>query len=292
MTQNADEKRMRLRYAGTCRLCQVQLEARTEAIYERATKTVRCLACATPSGADLAPTPPAQAGITDHEATPPSAATSAPEAGTAGASARREFERRRAKREERIRSKHPKLGGLILALSDEPQSTRAWDAGAIGEERLGHGLERIEGDTVRLLHDRRIPGSRANIDHVAVTPTGVYVIDAKRYAGKRPALRVEGGILRPRIEILTVGSRDQTKLVDGVLKQVELVRSILGDGPPVTGVLCFVDADWPLIGGAFTTRGVEVLWPKKLYARLATDGPHATDVADIAIRLADALPPA
>lgn len=283
---------MKLRYAGTCRLCQAQLEARTEAIYERATKTVRCLACSTPSDTDLATSSEANAATTDHESTPPPTARSTPQAGTAGASARREFERRRAKREERIRSKHPKLGGLILALSDEPQSTRAWDAGAIGEERLGQGFERIEGDTVRLLHDRRIPGSRANIDHVAVTPSGVYVIDAKRYAGKRPALRVDGGLLRPRVEVLTVGSRDQTKLVDGVLKQVEVVRSILGDGPPVTGVLCFVDADWPLIGGAFTTRGVEVLWPKKLHTRLAVDGQHGTDVADIASRLADALPPA
>ena len=35
-----------------------------------------------------------------------------------------------------------------------------------------------------------------------------------------------------------------------------------------------------------------MLWPKKLYALLAMDGPHTADVADIASRLADALPPA
>jgi hypothetical protein len=28
--------------------------------------------------------------------------------------------------------------------------------------------------------------------------------------------------------------------------------------------MCFVTADWPLIGGTFTTRGVHVLWPKRL----------------------------
>jgi hypothetical protein len=28
--------------------------------------------------------------------------------------------------------------------------------------------------------------------------------------------------------------------------------------------LCFVDADWPLFGGAFTTANTEVLWPKKI----------------------------
>lgn len=43
--------------------------------------------------------------------------------GIPAASARCEFERRRATREDRIRARHPKLGGFILALSDDPQST-------------------------------------------------------------------------------------------------------------------------------------------------------------------------
>ena len=211
--------------------------------------------------------------------------------GTPGASARREYERRQAKREARIREKHPKLGGLILAVTDEPQSTKAWDTGAIGEERLGQKLNELASDTLRVLHDRRIPGTRANIDHIAVTPTGVYVIDPKRYAG-RPTLKVEGGLLRPRTEKLLVGGRDRTKLVDGVLKQVGLVRAIVGDDVPVTGVLCFIDADWPLIGGAFTTRGVEVLWPKKLYPRLTAPTPSQVDLDALHRALAAALPPA
>jgi hypothetical protein len=228
-----DEKRMWLRYAGVCRICQAQLPARTQAIYERTTRTVRCI---------------------DHDAITPaeSAAVEVPgpavvdvvESGTAGASARREFERRKAKREERIRAKHPKLGGFILALSDERQSTTAWDVGAVGEERLGKGLDQRASDTVRLLHDRRIPKSRANIDHLAVTASGVYVIDAKKYRG-RPHLKVEGGFFRPREERLLVGSGDCTKLVDGVLKQVDVVRGLLDLEVPVHGVLCFVEADWP-----------------------------------------------
>jgi hypothetical protein len=44
-------------------------------------------------------------------------------------------------------------------------------------------------------------------------------------------------------------------------------------------VLCFIDADWPLIGGAFTIRGIEVLWPKRLFSTLTSDGP--LDVAAI-----------
>lgn len=102
-----DEKRMRLRYAGACRVCDIELPAKTDAIYERRTKTVRCLnhdiSAAEPLGVN---------GPTDP--------------GTPGASARREFERRERSRERRIREKHPRLGGLIHAISDEPQSTKAW----------------------------------------------------------------------------------------------------------------------------------------------------------------------
>jgi len=64
--------------------------------------------------------------------------------GEAGSSARREFERRRAGREQHIRDRHPKLGGLIVALSDDPQSTTGWDTGAVGEERLGGRLNSLQ----------------------------------------------------------------------------------------------------------------------------------------------------
>ena len=60
-----------------------------------------------------------------------------------------------------------------------------------------------------------------------------------------------------------------------MLKQVALVGPALVDEPkvPVRGVLCFVDADWPLIGGAFTVNDVAVLWPKKLKALMTESGP-------------------
>jgi hypothetical protein len=282
----ADEKRLRLRYAGACRVCGVELPAKVEAIYERTTKTVRCVSH------DVHPAvEPAVVDFGDLavvEVVEP-AVVEVVESGTAGASARREFERRKAKRDERIRTKHPKLGGLMLAVSDEQQSTTAWDFGALGEERLGKGLDRLASDTLRLLHDRRIPRSKANIDHLAVTASGVYVIDAKKYRG-RPHLEIEGSLFRPRVERLFVGSRDCTKLVDGVLKQVDVVRGLLDDDIPVHGVLCFVEADWPLIGGTFTTRGVQALWPKKLYPKLQAEGPFTADtVAEIHRKLAHAL---
>ena len=97
--------------------------------------------------------------------------------------------------------------------------------------------------------------------------SGVYVIDAKKYRG-HPHLKIGGGLFRPRVERLLVGSRDCTTLVDGVLKQVDVVRGLLGDDVSVHGVLCYIDADWPLVGGAFTIRGIQALWSKRLYPQL------------------------
>ena len=66
-------------------------------------------------------------------------------------------------------------------MSDDPQSTTAWNTGALGEERLGQRLNELSSDTVRVLLDRRIPGTRANIGHIAVTPTGIYVITSGEF---------------------------------------------------------------------------------------------------------------
>ena len=141
-----DDKRMKLRYAGSCRLCGRAHSAGAEAIYERARKAIRCVECDKPA----VEAPPVEAV-----------------GGEARASARRGYERRRDAREQRIRGEHPKLGGLILALSDDPQSTKAWERGAVGEELMAKRLADVP-DTFRVMHDRRIRGTKANIDHIAI----------------------------------------------------------------------------------------------------------------------------
>ena len=88
-------KQMRLRYAGACRLCGVSLPAGTVAIYESETKTVRCVECATE---------PHELGRPDDESV-------SPDFGLAGSSARREYERRKAKDEEKTGEEMGKVGG-------------------------------------------------------------------------------------------------------------------------------------------------------------------------------------
>lgn len=283
-------KTMRLRYAGRCQNCQLEIAAGTTAVYDRQSKTVACVSCAPVATAELLPAMAAE--LTDH----PAEETAPVYAGVAGASAQREFDRRKAKRETRIREAHPRIGGLILALSEEPQSTAAWSVGAKGEEVLGRRLDSLVRDGVAVLHDRRIPPTKANIDHIAVCASGVFVIDAKNYRG-RPTLKVEGGFIRPRVETLMIGSRPSMKLVDGVHKQISVVEAALeraGLGHvPVGGMLCFVEADWPMIGGDFVIDSVNVLWPRK--AASVIELPGGTDAATVQRvhrALASAFPPA
>lgn len=188
----------------------------------------------------------------------------------AGGSARREHGRRKENREQRVRDKHPRIGGAILALGGTPSHERAWKRGAQGEERVAEILGKRLHDDARMLHDRRLPGSRANIDHIVVASSGVWVIDTKRHRGKvdvdkplfgQPKLRVRG--------------HDRTPLVNGVLRQVALVTAVAADlapGAPVHGVLCFVDAEIPLLG-ALRVRNLQVLAPKRLAKAVNERGP-------------------
>lgn len=160
-------------------------------------------------------------------------------------------------------------GGIVI---DEKRTRLRYAGISQADTRFRHRLDELPSAPSRILHDRSFVGARGNIDHLAVTPNGVYVIDAEKYAG-RPRLAVEGGLLRPRVEKLMVGSRNCTELVDGVLEQVKVVRGVVGESVPVHGVLCFVGGDWAMFGGAFTTRTVSVLWPTKLYPQLRAPGP-------------------
>ncbi len=176
----------RVKYDGVCSKCGLALRAGEVAAYDRASRTIHCVSC------PAAPEPE-----------PPEV-----DAGVAGRSAHREHERRAAKRQAAVKERWgDRLGSVVLALTDEPLSTRTWAVGARGEEKLA---EALAGFTV--LHDRRVPGTRGNIDHIVVAPAGVFVVDAKRYEG-RIAIRNHGWFLRPD-ERLHVGRRDCSALAD------------------------------------------------------------------------------
>ena len=142
-----------------------------------------------------------------------------------------------------------------------------------------------------VLHDRKIPRSSANIDHVAVTTEGVWVLDAKRYKGKVETRG--GGLFSTRPPELYVGGRNQTKLVAGVQRQVATVRSLLsplaaelGAGPPeVRGALVFINAEFGLFTSPFAIDGVWVGWGQAIRKRLGEEATGTLPVDGAAKRL-------
>lgn len=280
-------KVMKLRYAGKCRTCGVAVEAGQRGAYFKTEKNIECMNCFEASS-DPAEKPEVEVAPVVEAAVPGSFVE-----GSAGASARAEYARRMAHREQRVKERFPKVGGLLLKVFEEGQPTKAWKVGANGEEQIGGMFDGMAGPLLRVLHDRRIPRSRANIDHIVLCPNGVFVVDAKQYRG-RVALKTEGGLFSPLVRKLSVNGRDRTKLVDGVVKQVGLVTVALEDIPvPVQGMLCFLGSDWPLFGGSFVINDVGVLWPRRLRKLLSAPGPLAAHELDqIQMRISATFPPA
>lgn len=250
---------MRLRRADRCRVCSADLPAGVEAWWDSSSRTVTCPACV---NADVA------RGTAVEPIYP----------GRAGASALREHERRHHAREQQARAKLGGLGVFLAKVIDEPASTRVWQQGAAGEFRVAERLEKhLDGTGVRLLHDRRVAGHTwANIDHIAVGPGGVTVIDSKTHSGKiRSDWR--GGLFVERRTILRIDGRDQTKLITGVEKQIGYVRSALanldlGRKLDVVGALCFPNVEGLPWFRQIEIRGIVVDGPKPVSHLAARSG--------------------
>jgi len=220
-------------------------------------------------------------------------------AGQPGASALREHQRRHHAREAHARATLGWVGCVLAKVIDEPSTTRAWQQGGQGEVRVGARLEKLlHGTAVRLLHDRRVPHhGHANIDHIAVGPAGVTVIDTKTHAGK---IRKDwsGGLFAERRTILRIDGRDQTKLITGIEKQIGYVQSALSTLPTdvpidVTGALCCPNVQGLALLGRIEVRGILVDGPKpvaRLTARPGSLDPGA--IEEIWVHLARWFPPA
>jgi hypothetical protein len=63
------------------------------------------------------------------------------------------------------------------------EQVQAWRRGAQGERRTARLLERLTRDGYVVFHDLAVPGSPANVDHLVIGPSGVFVIDSKQWTG-------------------------------------------------------------------------------------------------------------
>jgi hypothetical protein len=63
------------------------------------------------------------------------------------------------------------------------EQARTWQRGAHGERHTARLLDRLTRDGYVVFHDLAVPGSPANVDHLVIGPSGVFVIDSKQWSG-------------------------------------------------------------------------------------------------------------
>ncbi len=172
--------------------------------------------------------------------------------------------------------------GLRFRVSPE---SAAWQRGAAGERRTARVLGRLERFGYTVLHDLAIPYSRANIDHLVVGPTGVWVVDSKTYSG-RLTVGLDGTLWH--------GYRPLEPTLRRLWWQAGIVRAALGGGEDaaVTPVLCVHGAQLPW-GSPLVVAGVPVVAAGEL-GRVLRQAPELTpeQVAWLADHVQQAFHPA
>ncbi len=284
--------------AGSARFCQIALPAQTQAWWDKTARSVTCLTCHETHTAD--PTAPAVAD--GQQVAQPLTAISAEapllgeiDRGIGGASAQAKYDGLKARHDRRIEDRWGRgfVGGVAKTLSTEPQSTTAWAKGAVGEQALANRLGRDLPAPIVALHDRSVPGTKGNIDHLIIGPNGVWIVDAKNYKGK--VERRDVGNWRTTDIQLFVNGRNRMKAVTGMEWQVAAVRAALAETPfagaEIHPALCFTNSEWPLFAKPAQVKGVWVLWAKKLIELASAPGAHNDQAMDYIARvLSERLP--
>lgn len=197
-----------------------------------------------------------------------------------GESAGQQTERRHA-RAERLRQE---AQALVQQADRIDRQAEMWSRGRAGEQTVGAQLDLLRQHGYEVLHDVRWPGRRrANIDHVAIGPAGILVVDAKNWSG---SVAVRDGVVRQN------GYR-RTRQVEGVRQAARDVAAQL-QLPWALHVIPVIGLAGDDAGGVHRLHDVTLVghadlvpWATTLPAQLTP-----RDVLGIAAHLRDALPSA
>ena len=251
-----------LLYQGACATCGLLLAKGEPAYWDADTRVVYCLSHNPMRGIEIAPSVDGR-GVWDRS----------PQRDPASPVTQRE----------EVGESPPRIGGLLLAVTDGPQTTKAWSAGGPGERSVGECLDALANQGVIALHDSNIPGSSGHIDEIAVAPSGVFVIEVKRYEGRPVKKDFPGSIFRSRPPSFLFGGSDRAKLVSKMAWQMDVVRRALEEMPgaylvPGRAMLTFVGAQWGLFRSAFDVDGIWVGWPKEMAKVVSRPGPLGNEM--------------
>lgn len=188
--------------------------------------------------------------------------------------------------------------GVNLSARRADAEAALWDRGAAGEAATAELLEGLRPYRWHIRHDLRLPArapggtSRANLDHVLLSPCGttVVVLDTKVWHRGRPTM-LQGG----RVHCGNEDRHDQVAKVAGYAQRVSEALAL----PGVQVLPMLVVHGSPIAGGFLEARMegwpgvVHVLGPDWLVPTLAS-APQGTDAAGVfrvAVRVEQVLKP-
>ena len=169
-------------------------------------------------------------------------------------------------------SRQPELYTATAALLTVVGGARLWQLrkrilalkpGRDGERAVGQFLDGLRESSARIFHD--VPGDGFNLDHVVVSPRGIFAVETKTLSKRTPrsAITLDNGGL------LVAGRRLERDPIDQVRGQVRWLTRMLeeskGKRMPVKGAVVF--PGW-FVESAVNASGLDVwvLEPKALPA--------------------------
>jgi hypothetical protein len=150
------------------------------------------------------------------------------------------------------------LAGWPLRFRPSEQA-RAWQRSAHGEQQTARLLNRLHQDGYVVLHDLAMPDSPANVDHLVIGPSGLFVIDSKQWTGQVHQ-SPDGLVWHNHYRL--------DRALATIRWQAETLGRLLGI--PVAPLLCVHGAH--VQGGGLRPQGVAIVPAFLLRAHLALTG--------------------
>jgi hypothetical protein len=135
---------------------------------------------------------------------------------------------------------------------------RAWQRGAKGERHTARLLDCLGRDGYVIFHDLAMPDSTANLDHLVVGPSGVFLIDSKQWTGQVHQ-SADGLVWHNHYRL--------DRLLGSIRWQAETLGRVLG--VPVAPLACVHGAH--IQGGGLRAQGVAVVSATLLRRALGDD---------------------
>jgi Nuclease-related domain len=167
----------------------------------------------------------------------------------------------------------------------------SWLKGGHGEQLTARRLARLP-DGFHVFHDLKVPGAttQANLDHVVVGPTGVFVVDSKAWSGRIHRDETTFEWFHDGQTLL-----GHQSVTEWEAREVENALADRGVYLTVRFLWCVHGAAFPTRGGVLVNDGMPILAPRQLVRWLRSrqeDRLDPAQVRDVALNLAGLTVPA